>query len=165
MNDQKSQLVEKAKQTIDKIIYLGLSTVDEKMQPLSTPVYAAPMEHYNFYWLSTVDSHHSNNIRFNPKTSAVVYDSTVPHGQGFGVYFNGISCELAECNSYEIEFALELLSKRINVTPHSVDQYLPPFRRRVYRFLPLEAWVNICDQVDGQTIDKRLYITDDLLSR
>ena len=66
--------------------------------------------------MSAVDSQHSKNIRSNHKTFAVIYNSTVKEGTGFGVYFQG--------NSYLNKFAGSLSTKNLIIVEDSLHQIL-----------------------------------------
>src|SRR5580658_3760789 len=96
------QLVDEAKKEINDRMYLTVATVDENSSPWNAPVYSAFDQKYNFYWMSAITSQHSINIRLNSKAFAVIYDSTVPEGTGFGVYMRGNSRELSASDFDEI---------------------------------------------------------------
>lgn len=153
-------LVDKAKNEINERMYLTLATVDKKSTPWNTPVYSAFDQQYNFYWMSTFTSQHSRNIRYNRRTFVVMYDSTVPEGKGFGVYMRGNAYELNLRDLVEIKHGIEVMGKRIHraLLPSAYD-YLSPFPRRVYKFIPQQVWVNTVLNIKGNRIDQRVEIT------
>jgi uncharacterized protein YhbP (UPF0306 family) len=160
------QRVDKAKKEIHDRMYLTLATVDENAAPWNTPVYSAFDKKYNFYWMSSVTSQHSRNIRFNGNVFSVIYDSTASEGTGFGVYMRGHSRELNSSDLEEINHAIAIMAARI----HRVDlppasHYLTPFPRRIYQFIPDQVWVNILMTVKGQKVDKRLEITRCIIAK
>jgi hypothetical protein len=161
---QMVEFVNKAKKEIHNRIYLTLATVDKKSSPWNTPVYSAFDQKYNFYWMSATTSQHSRNIRYNSRTFAVIYDSTVPEGAGFGVYFRGNAYELNSRDLNEIKHGIEVMGKRIyrSALP-SANDYLSPFQRRVYKFIPHQIWVNTVINFQGKKIDKRVEITNCML--
>lgn len=161
---QMIQMVAKAKKEIKDRLYLTLATVDNNFSPWNAPVYSAFDQKYNFFWMSSLASQHSKNIRFNSKTFAVIYDSTVPEGTGFGVYLRGNSYELDSTDNNEINHGIEIMSERIHRTdlPPASD-YLSPFPRRVYKFIPHQVWVNTIVTIQGKKVDQRLDITHCLL--
>jgi hypothetical protein len=154
------QLVDKARKEINDRMYLTLATVDENSSPWNAPVYSAFDENYNFYWMSAVTSQHSKNIRFNNKTFSVIYDSTVPEGTGFGVYLRGDSYELNSNDVDEIKHGIAVMGTRIHRSdlPPPSD-YLAPFPRRVYKFIPHQVWVNTIATIQEKKVDQRLEIT------
>lgn len=161
---QMIQMVNKAKTEINNRMYLTLATVDDNSAPWNAPVYSAFDVKYNFYWMSSITSQHSKNIRSNNKTFAVLYDSTVNEGTGFGVYLRGNSYELDATDINEIDHGIAVLGARIHRSdlPPSSD-YLAPFPRRVYKFIPMQVWVNTIVNIQGKKVDQRLEITDCLL--
>lgn len=143
----------KTKETIEKILYVTIATVDEDGQPWNTPVYSAFDTDYNFYWASWEGSQHSMNIENNPKVFLVIYDSTVPEGTGFGVYIQAKAEKLLE--EAEIKKALSHLYKRKNKTPRKPEEFLGEYPRRVYKAVPQRAWINDDTTVNGNFIDNR----------
>ena len=101
---------DKAKEIIEKVIYITLATVDKSGQPWNTPLFSAYDKSYNFYWGSSRESQHSKNIMSNNKVFIVVYDSTVPAGQGDGVYIKAQASEIN--NPVEIRKAHKHLQDR-----------------------------------------------------
>ena len=85
----KRNIINDARDVLKKIAYLTLATVDEQSRPWNAPVYCAFNDSYTFYWVSWVENQHSQNIIQNGKVFAVVYDSAVAEGTGFGVYLQG----------------------------------------------------------------------------
>src|SRR5688572_29561900 len=74
---QMIQIISKAKEEINNRLYITLATVDNNYSPWNAPVYSAFDQKYSFYWMSSLTSQHSENIRLNGKAFAVIYDSTV----------------------------------------------------------------------------------------
>jgi hypothetical protein len=162
--DQKSDLLKRAKVEIESRHYLTLATGDKDLGPWNTPVYSAFDDNYHFYWVSEASSQHSKNIRANGKAFAVIYDSTVPEGTGFGVYIRGHCIELDAKNLDEIERAQKILAGRVGFNLKRLPTYyLPPNPRRMYRFEPSQVWVNTIVESPGQKVDRRVEITDCLL--
>ncbi len=158
------QVVAKAKEEIKSRLYLTLATVDNNSSPWNAPVYSAFDKEYNFYWMSSLKSQHSKNIRYNSKTFAVIYDSTVPEGMGFGVYLRGNSYELNSIDIDEITHGIAVMATRLHrfdLPP--IRNYLFPFPRRVYKFIPHQVWVNTIVTIQGKKVDQRLEITRCLL--
>lgn len=161
---QMAQIISRAKDEINNRLYITLATVDNHSSPWNAPVYTAFDKKHHFYWMSSLTSQHSQNIRGNGKTFAVIYNSTVPEGTGFGVYLRGNSYELKSTDIDDINHGIEVIASRIN-RPYTrpASEFLYPNPRRVYKFIPHQAWVNTIITVDGKRVDRRLEITRCLL--
>jgi hypothetical protein len=81
--------------SILKVIrYLTLATVCLDGSPWNSPVSAFYDKELNFFWGSSAENIHSQNIRRDGRAFAVVYDSTAEEGKGEGVYMQGTVTEL-----------------------------------------------------------------------
>jgi len=156
---------DKAKDVIEKVLYITIATSDKEGVPWNSPVYSAFDENYNFYWASWVENQHSKNIRENDNVFIVIYDSTVPEGTGFGVYMKGKAKQLGEGDVEEIRKALGLLYGRKSEEPRTHEEFLGQFPRRVFKFVLEKAWVNSEGDINGNYVDTRVEITDKLLSK
>ena len=145
-----------AKEVIEKINYITLATVDEKGNPWNSPVFAAYDKDYNFYWGTHRDSQKSNNIRINKNIFLVIYDSTVPDGQGKGVYIKATAKELNDPK--EIEFAHKLLTKRHTSPYWKLEQVQGNAPIRLYKATSKKIWMNGEGEKDGHYIDTRVEI-------
>lgn len=153
----KCTLEEQAVEVIKTIEYLNISTITPDGKPWGSPVYTAYDKELNFYWLSWKENQHSLNIHNNPDTYITLYDSTVPCGTGFGVYFEGKSRKLT--NPIEIGKALITFYKRRNKDPRDVKHFMSKYPRRIYKFTPEKAWVNGDSDIEGNFIDIRSNIS------
>ncbi len=148
-----NNLVEDAIKTIKNILYINIASITPEEKPWNSPVYCAFDKDLNFYWLSWKLNQHSENIRNNPFVFITIYDSTVPAGTGFGVYFEGKAHELN--NPKEILVGTIEVYRREKRKPRDVIQFLNKFPRRVYKFIPEKVWVNGEGEIDGNYIDSR----------
>ena len=89
-----NELVHRAREIIEKIIYITIATVCEDGSPWNTPVYSAYDEQYTFYWISSLDAVHSKNVNRTGKVFLVIYDSIVSEGTGEGVYIQAYAEEI-----------------------------------------------------------------------
>ncbi len=152
-------LEQRAKELIEKVEYLNIATADKNAVPWNTPVYAAPDEELNFYWSSWKEAEHSINIRNNPKTYCTLYDSTRKRGD------NNRRCLYFSASSYEISEKEEVI-KAINLLypteleQHEADDFLGSGLRRMYKAIPVSAWLNDISerQVTKETIKMRVEI-------
>lgn len=150
---------------INSQLYLTLSTVNCDGQPWAAPVYFAFDTQYNCYWVSEFTSQHSINLRANNRVMAVIFNSTVSHGQGFGVYIQGIVTEFGEVDTEEIKMGIELLSSRINSNyKPEPERFLSPLPRRIYKLTVQKIWVNTVIDLNGQKVDRRIDLTDKFIS-
>jgi hypothetical protein len=99
---------------LKSVRYLTLATVCMDGSPWNSPVSAFHDSELAFFWGSSTDNIHSQNIRRDGRAFAVVYDSTTPEGTGVGVYMQGVATELDNEN--------EIIKK--------------------YRFMPSRIWIN-----------------------
>jgi len=150
------QLVQKAKEIIEKIIYITLATTDADGNPWSTPVFAAFDQYYNFYWRSGIDAIHSQNIIANRKVFISIYDSTSPWGTGEGIFMQAKSEHLL--NKNEINQSLLLLEKRAGKSFGSANEFMDNYPRRVYKAIPEKIWINADGEINGKFVDKRIEI-------
>jgi nitroimidazol reductase NimA-like FMN-containing flavoprotein (pyridoxamine 5'-phosphate oxidase superfamily) len=156
-------LIQKAQNEISNRLYITLATVDSCGLPWNAPVYFANDEKYNIYWISESTSIHSQNISHNNKVMAVIYDSTVPHGAGFGVYIQGYAHELNENESFVITKAIDLMGKKIGSDKkYSYNDFLSPSPRRIYEMCYYRIYVNTIVKVNDVNVDRRIDITTDI---
>ncbi|EKD62282.1 MAG: hypothetical protein ACD_52C00246G0002 [uncultured bacterium] len=146
-------LQRKAARIIKKILYMNIASITPEGKPWNTPVYCAYDKDLNFYWLSWKLNQHSKNVRNNSCVFTTIYDSTVPAGTGFGVYFQGNACELE--NPVVIFKGLKVVYKREKRKPRDVIEFLKKFPRRAYKFVPEKMWVNGDGDINGNFIDVR----------
>ncbi len=106
--------IDSAVKILKSMKYMTLATVCEDGSPWNSPVAHSPLKELVFYWGSTEDSVHSQNIRRDKRVFVVVYDSTLPEGMGEGVYMKGEAEELDEVEGLV----------------------------RMYRFTPKQIWIN-----------------------
>ncbi len=139
------------KDILEKISYITLATADENGQPWNTPVFSVTDAKGNFYWGSYKDSQHSKNIHANNKVFLVIYDSTVPPGEGEGVYVKGHAEELT--NKDEIAAIHEQLKIRHTVPYWRLEEMLPGQPICLYKVVPEKVWRNAEGEKDGIYID------------
>lgn len=94
MMDPKS-LAKIAKDIIDKNIYLTLATTDGQ-KAWSAPLYYCKDDKYNFYYISSADCRHSQELKSNPNVGWSIFDSQAKEGQGNGVQVEGKAYLLGE---------------------------------------------------------------------
>lgn len=81
---QRNQL---ARDIIKNNIYLSLATADG--EPWVAPVYYCVDDKYNFYFMSQMDSLHTQHILKNPVVAFAIFDSHQKEGTGNGIQGKG----------------------------------------------------------------------------
>ena len=151
------ELVKRAKEIIEKIIYITVASVTPEGKPWNSPLYSAyDKDNYTFYWVSPRATQHSKNITENPDVFLTIYDSTVPEGTGEGVYIQGQASVVA--NLKEITRAIYLLYTRKNKTLRDVNRFLDIRPRRIYKAVPEKAWLNSTEKIGDEDCDIRIEI-------
>ena len=130
-----------ARALIDANLYMVLGTADQNGLPWAAPVYFAPSEYREFFWVSKPEARHSRNIAARPEVSIVIFDSSVPIGTGQGVYVTAHAVELV---GDEREAGLEVYSRR--AVAHGGEAFTSadveePAGLRFYRATAVEQFV------------------------
>lgn len=157
----KDYYYQRATEIITGIQYATLATVTPEGDPWNSPVRAVHDQNGCFYWFSDKDNQHSRNVRHAGKVFIVIYDSTVPEGQGEGVYMQAHAVQLEEGDVEEIRRA-----RRLKKGPGDEDpaQFLGKSARRVYKATPEAIWMNDAEMRDGVFIrDYRTALSLDVL--
>jgi hypothetical protein len=140
MNEERDHAAE-ARQIIDANLYMVLATADSTGQPWASPVYFATSGYREFFWVSQPDATHSVNLRDRREVGIVIFDSTVPIGQGRGVYLLGVARELPAHDTAE---GIEVFSRRSGGhggSEWTVEDVSPPARHRLYQATAEGAYV------------------------
>lgn len=136
----------RAKEILSSIEYATIATVCEDGKPWNSPVAHFFDSEMNICWYSDKDNQHSQNIRNNENVFIVIYDSTVPIGQGEGVYIQATAVEVSDPDEVRILFNTD--RKQELETP--VDDFAGDAIRRIYRALPNKYWMNDAEEKDGE---------------
>lgn len=146
---------DRAKEILEKIIYATVATASKEGQPWNSPVRHVYDKELNIYWFSDKESQHSRNVCENESVLIVIYDSTVPEGEGEGIYIQAKAHELNDLA--EVSFA-----RRIKKGPDfdAPDDFIGDAIRRVYKAVPQKIWMNDAEIKDGKFIkDYRIEIS------
>ena len=150
---------EHARQIFSKIIYATVATADANGRPWNSPVRHVYDNNLNIYWFSDKENQHSQNVRQNGNVFIVIYDSTVPEGDGEGVYI--------EAKAYEVDDPEEIRhARKIKKGPDmdAPDDFMGDAIRRVYKAVPQRVWMNDAQVKDGVFMrDYRVEISIDEL--
>ena len=86
----------RARAIVDANAYMVLGTADGDGRPWASPVWFAPHEYREFFWVSSPDAQHSRNISGRGDVAIVIFDSQAPVGTGQGVYLSAVAEEAAD---------------------------------------------------------------------
>jgi uncharacterized protein YhbP (UPF0306 family) len=130
-----------ARALIDANLYMVLATADPNGLPWAAPVYYAPSEYREFFWVSKPEARHSRNIAERPEVSIVIFDSSVPIGTGQGVY---MSAHAEELEGGEREHGTDVFSRRSLAhggSAFALEDTQEPARLRLFRATAIEQYV------------------------
>ena len=130
-----------ARAIIDGNRYMVLGTADEGGRPWVSPVYYAPSEYSDLYWVSSPHAQHSRNLVTRPELSIVVFDSHAPVGGGQGVYMSAVA-ELPTGRGLERGIGIfSRVSASHGGRPWTLEDVREPAPLRLYRARVSEQWV------------------------
>jgi hypothetical protein len=132
-----------AKAIIDTNQYMVLATADEVGNPWASPVYFAPVEYSDFFWVSRPEARHSRNIaaRAGQAIGIVIFDSSVPIGTGQAVYMSAVARELRDGETDEGLAAFTRSSLEHGGSKWNAKDVQPPAELRQYRATATEHYV------------------------
>ncbi|HVX58456.1 MAG TPA: pyridoxamine 5'-phosphate oxidase family protein [Candidatus Saccharimonadales bacterium] len=127
----------RAKEVLETLKYATLATVTPEGKPWNSPVASILDEDLNIYWFSDREGQHSKNVRDNGEVFIVVYDSTVPWGQGEGVYIQAKAHELNDADQIRA-------ARRVKKGAGDDDpaEFMGDAVRRAYKAVPQRVWMN-----------------------
>ncbi len=140
-SDSPETIVAIGRSLLERCHYLVLGTADNSGRPWTSPVYFATLDCREFFWVSAPDARHSRNIETRPEVSIVVFDSTVPLGEGGGVYMTAVAEQLPAAGMERgigIFSAASLRDGGRRWTTADVD---PSARFRLFRAQATAQWV------------------------
>ena len=127
-----------ARTIVDANRFMTLATADADGVPWASPVWYAPAEYREFFWVSKPGARHSQNLSVRPELSIVIFDSHLVGGWN-ALYLSAVAERLDD-----VERGIEIFSRRSEeqgFPPWTRDQVLPPARHRLYRATVTERFV------------------------
>ena len=152
--------VEIANEIFQKIPYLNLATVSNDGKPWNTAVWYAKDEDYNIYFVSPKNTVHAKNVNANNMGFVTIYDSTVPDGQGVGLYIEATVSEIKDTKS--IIKAISCLYKAKKNKRQSIE-FISSAPLRIYKVKPHQMWINDAKEQKGLFLDYRVKLVFDEL--
>jgi nitroimidazol reductase NimA-like FMN-containing flavoprotein (pyridoxamine 5'-phosphate oxidase superfamily) len=148
--------IEKSKYIIENNNLMVISTANADGKPWISPVAFAYDESYNFYWVSSKDALHSDNVRNRPEVAIVIYGQ-MPDGGPDGVYVDAKASELVDL--VEIQKGIQLFAEQRPQPAHFAAQSPADVTGdaawRMYRAVPIEISKRANSVSNGQTITIR----------
>jgi nitroimidazol reductase NimA-like FMN-containing flavoprotein (pyridoxamine 5'-phosphate oxidase superfamily) len=134
------ELAEIARRIIDANQYMTIGTADEEGVPWVSPVWYAPVEYREFFWVSDPEARHSSNIATRPLVAIVIFDSHEAGGWK-AVY---LSAAAGEVTGADLERGIELYSRRSverGLREWRGDDVRAPAKHRLFRAVASEHFV------------------------
>jgi uncharacterized protein YhbP (UPF0306 family) len=144
---------DKGKKILEKIRYATISTVDETGAPWAAPVWYVFDDNFDIYWWSPLETQHSKNICNNPNIYVTVFDSTLPEGEGVGLYLRARAGEISDD---ELNAAIERYNNSTKIFKLDRENCTGSAPTRIYKAVTKEGWTNDGVTKDGFYIDKRV---------
>jgi nitroimidazol reductase NimA-like FMN-containing flavoprotein (pyridoxamine 5'-phosphate oxidase superfamily) len=133
MERRQDDLVAVAREIIDANRYMTLATADGDGRPWAAPVWYAHQGYTEFFWVSRPGARHSRNLATRPEVGIVIFDSTVPEGEGQAVYVEALA---EEVDGAERGPGIGIVSRRSEAGgagPWGVEDVTGPAPLRLYR--------------------------------
>ena len=84
------------KAIVDANQYMTLATADADGRPWASPVWFATVDYREFFWLSSPEARHSQNIAARPEVAIVIFDSQQVPGEVEGAYIEATAKRVPE---------------------------------------------------------------------
>lgn len=144
---------DKGKNILEKIRYATVSTVDETGAPWAAPVWYVFDDNLDIYWWSPTEAQHSKNINTNPNIYVTVFDSTLPEGEGVGLYLRAYASEISDD---ELNVAIERYNSSTKIFKLDRENCTGSAPTRIYKAVTKEGWTNDGVTKNGFYVDKRV---------
>ena len=144
-----------ARSIIDKHRYMTLGTADADGLPWASPVWYAPRDYREFFWVSSPEARHSRNVAVRRQLAIVIFDSQ-PAGGSEALYMSAVGEEVTD-----VDDAIALFSRRSEaqgLPAWTRENVMPPARHRLYHAIASEHFV-----LDG--LDRRRLVSLDEIDR
>ena len=143
---------------IDATMYMVLGTVDDGGGPWVSPVWFAPHDYREFFWVSSPEVAHSRNLAARPHASIVVFDSQTPISTGQAVY---MTADVEQPTGADAQRGIEIFSRRsleCGGREWTLADVEGPAILRLYRATASEQWM-LDKSGEGPRYDHRTPVT------
>ena len=127
-----------AETIVDSNRFMTLATADGEGLPWASPVWYAPSEYREFYWVSSPEARHSRNLAVRPELAIVIFDSHEAGGWK-ALYQSAVADQLED-----VDEGIEIFSRHgeaQGLKRWTRDDVLPTARHRLYRATVIERFV------------------------
>ena len=127
-----------ARSIVDSNQFMTLATADGDGVPWASPVWYAPAEYREFYWVSSPEATHSRNLAVRPQLAIVIFDSHQAGGWN-ALYMSAVADQVAD-----VDEEIEIFSRHgeeQGLRRWTGEDVLPPARHRLYRATVSEHFV------------------------
>ena len=127
-----------ARSIVDTNRFMTLATADESGLPWASPVWYAPADYRELFWVSSPEARHSRNLAQRPQLAIVIFDSHEPGGWK-ALYMSAVAEQLTD-----VDGGIEVFSRRSaeqGLPLWTRDDVLSPARHRLYRATVSEHFV------------------------
>lgn len=145
------QRLARAQELLKVVRHMNLGTVNADGSPHGSPVFMAYDERLNFYWASSMQSQHSQNIARSGQVFITIFDSV---GKGGGLYIQATASELSGDKFTQGLQAYNKIRQNFGREPLPASHYTQN-EERLYQAVPENFWVNIA------TYDKNNQVISD----
>jgi hypothetical protein len=121
--------------------YMVLGTADAGGSAWASPVWFATDDGRDFYWVSSPQARHARNLAVRPQLGIVIFDSTVPPGDGKAVY---MSATAADLTGDDIDAGMDVFARgalAAGLATWTRENVVPPARHRIDRAVASEHFV------------------------
>jgi hypothetical protein len=121
--------------------YMTLATADPTGRPWASPVWFASTDCHEFFWVSSPQARHSQNLAARPELAISIFDSGQAPYSGQGVYVSAVAETVPES---ELEAGLEVysgVSLERGLPAWDRSKVLPPAKPRLYRASTIERFI------------------------
>lgn len=144
------ELTKIAREIIKNNVYLTLGTTDGNT-PWTAPLFYAVSDKYTFYFISQMDSLHTQYLLKNPTVSFAIFDSHQKEGTGNGVQGSGMAYQLSDD---EISEALNWYHTTfVEMKPESFKEPAP---YRFFKIIPDRFYVLDPDTPTDKRVEVQL---------
>jgi hypothetical protein len=136
--DMQEQL-ERIRQLMGYVPHVVIATVNEDASPHNSPVFGSFDDKLHFFWSSSPESQHSNNIMRDGRVFMVMFDSHEGNG---ALYVSAFARQLDDSDGFDHGYLLLSEAKaRLQAQMGSRDTYGDNGPQRLYTAVPDKLWL------------------------
>lgn len=120
---------------------MTIASADEFGAPWASPVWFAPDEYREFFWISSPDVRHSMNLAIRSGVSLVIFDSNVTPGEGQAVYMTASAAEVSEGDVARGIAVFSARSEAQGIGRWTAGDVAPASGRRLYTAVVDRYWI------------------------